>query len=238
MEINVVNPQILSVLDKTRDMFLEHEDTCTELAEVILDSMSLQDEKTYVDDGIDKTPTPDWEKYCSEEWLWKQYDKGENHSGFPEQAYGFQVAHGVRNRPDLFTDLKNWAKGDLPREFGASSSSLVSYYPPNGFVGWHTNWNAFGWQMILTWSQDGDGYFSYYDKEKNEIITEQDVKGWQGRWYRFGRLDEPEHHCWHCAWTNCPRITLAFKFPYGKLSERLDTTYDAIQDMIERLETA
>jgi hypothetical protein len=92
--------------------------------------------------------------------------------------------------------------------------------------------------MIITWSEDGDGHFSYYDKEKDEIITEKDVKGWQARWYRFGRVDEPEHHCWHTAWTNCPRFTLAFKFPYGEYGEREDQALEAIQDLICEMETS
>ena len=222
MEINVVNSELLKILDDTKNMFLEREDKC------VYYSQPLQDGE----------PNPDWEQYCNAEWFETMKAKGEMHKGFPEQAYGFQVKHGVSEDPDTFAPLMEWTKGTLPKEFGANSNSLTSYYPKNGFVGWHTNWNAFGYQLILTWSQEGDGYFRYYDNKKDEIITEMDVKGWQARWYRFGRIDEPEHHCWHCAWTNCPRITLAYKFPYGNASEKHDMAYDAIQDMIERLETA
>ena len=33
MEINVVNPHMLSILDKTRDLFLENRELCEELAD-------------------------------------------------------------------------------------------------------------------------------------------------------------------------------------------------------------
>ena len=33
MEINIVNPQMLSILDKTRDLFLENRELCEELSD-------------------------------------------------------------------------------------------------------------------------------------------------------------------------------------------------------------
>lgn len=222
-EIVLRNKKLLTILDKTVNMFLEHRELCTEL------SSNLQ--------GTD--PTPNWERFCQEKYLHEMISKGEDHRGFPETGYGFQVSRGSSERPDIFEPLKKWIKTELPMRFGARSNSLASYYPPMGFVGWHTNWNASAYQMILTWSEDGDGYFSYYDRKSDTIITQPDVKGWQARWYRFGRIDEPQHHCWHAAWTNCSRVTLAFKFPYvvhGKLYEA--EAMDAIGDFISELESA
>lgn len=218
-EIVIRNKEFLKLLDDTLDKFLEHRELMTELSESLA--------------GV---PIGEGEEYCKPDHLWKMIKR--DHVGFPEQGYGFQVMHGVKERPDVFTPLKDWTKNELVRIMGANNNSLTSYYPPKGFVGWHTNWNAFGYQIILTWSEDGNGYFTYYDKKKDKIITEYDVKGWQARWYRFGREDEPEHHCWHAAWTECPRFTLAFKFPYGDLTERHDQAYDAIEDLIFEIERA
>lgn len=219
-EIVIRNEGLLQTLNDTVEMFLEHRELMTELSD------NLQHD----------VPVEEWENFCKEDYLHEMIATGVDHAGFPETGYGFQVAQGVRQRPDVFTPLKDWTKNQLPMMFGARSNSLTSYYPPNGFVGWHTNWNASAYQIIITWSEEGDGYFSYYDKETDTIITEQDVKGWQARWYRFGRYDEPQHHCWHTAWTNSPRFTLAFKFPYNNVNE--DSALLALKDFVEELETA
>ena len=218
-EIVIRNEGLLQTLNDTVEMFLEHRELMTELSD------NLQHD----------VPVEEWENFCKEDYLHEMIATGVDHAGFPETGYGFQVAQGVRQRPDVFTPLKDWTKNQLPMMFGARSNSLTSYYPPNGFVGWHTNWNASAYQIIITWSEEGDGYFSYYDKETDTIITEQDVKGWQARWYRFGRYDEPQHHCWHTAWTNSPRFTLAFKFPYNNVNE--DSALLALKDFVEELET-
>lgn len=221
-EIVIRNKEFLKLLDDTLEKFLEHRELMTELAE-----------------HLGPADIGDGEQYCKPDHLWKMMEKGKNHVGYPEEGYGFHVAQGARRRPEIFEPLKDWTKNQLVRIFGANNNSLTSYYPPKGFVGWHTNWNAFGYQLILTWSQSGDGYFTYYDKEKNEFVKHEDVKGWQARWYRFGRYYEPEkYHCWHAAWTECPRFTLAFKFPYGEYAERHDQAYDAIQDLIFEIESA
>lgn len=220
-EIVIRNKDVVKTLDDTLERFLEHRELMTKL------STSLKN-----------IPVDDGEQYCKPDHLWQMLERWEDHIGFPEEGYGFQVKTGTRTHPEIFGPLQDLTKDQLVRHFGAKSNSLTSYYPSKGFVGWHTNWNAFGWQLILSWSESGDGYFSYYDKKTNEIITEDDVKGWQARWYRFGRKDEPEHHCWHTAYTECPRFTLAFKWPYGQYSEELDTTFASINMMIEEIEDA
>lgn len=224
-EVVIRNKDLLKTLDDTLDMFLEHKELCYELAS------NLQ---------VD-VPVEEWEKYCQSEYLYELLENDLEHIGFPEKAYGFQVAPGAAVRPDVFEPLKQWTKHTLPMLFGARSNSLTSFYPPNGFVGWHTNWNAHGYQIIITWSETGDGYFSYYDAVHDEIITEPDVAGWQARWYRFGRKDEPDHHFWHTAWTNCPRFTLAFKFPYGDIGGGIfieeSQALDAIHDFVDELES-
>ena len=94
---------MLSILDKTRDLFLERKELCEELSD------NLQG-------GED--PTPEWEQYLTEDWLWKTYEKGEEHVGFPEKGYGFQSAQGYSKRPEVFEELHKWCKHTLPREFG------------------------------------------------------------------------------------------------------------------------
>ena len=231
-EIVIRNKEFQSLLDETIDKFLAHEKEMVRLATRTMPGLQHTIQGAPEFDELSEGN----EKYCQPEHLWKLMQKGEEHVGFPEEGYGFQISMGVTEYPEIFRPLHDWTKNELVRVFGANNNSLTSYYPPKGFVGWHTNWNAFGYQIILTWSESGDGYFQYYDMQKEEIVRHDDVKGWQARWYRFGRIDEPEHHCWHSAWTNCPRFTLAFKFPYGLMSEKHDQAYDAIQDLIYDIE--
>ena len=219
-EIAIRNEEFLGLLDDTVERFLPHRELMTELS---------------ANEG--NVPIGDGEYYCQKEHLFNMMSNPDSHIGFPEHAYGFQVAHGARSHPEIFEPLKMHTKNELVRIFGANNNSLTSYYPPYGYVGWHTNWNAFGYQLILTWSESGDGYFSYYDNETESIVTHHDREGWQARWYRFGRKDEPQHHCWHAAWTKSPRFTLAFKFPYGGDSRYEDRAFNAIQDLIYEMET-
>lgn len=200
-EITIRNKQLLKVLDDTIEKFLEHQDLMTELS--------------YSKGDLDKvTPIGEGKKWTEPHTLQQFIDKGDKHTGFPENALGFQVVQGCESHPEIFVPLKNHTKEHLVQFFGASNNSLTSYYPPKGYVGWHTNWNAFAYQMILTWSETGDGYFTYYDKANDKFVVEEDKKGWQARHYRFGHYHEPEHHFWHAAWTECPRFTLAYKWKY------------------------
>ena len=42
-------------------------------------------------------------------------------------------------------------------------------------MGWHTNYDANAYQVLFTWSETGEGFFEYYDKQKDEIVKIEDV---------------------------------------------------------------
>lgn len=171
------------------------------------------------------------EYYCSRECLDK-YLKLDDLVGAPDRYFAVPIVNMVRQDKEKWADYMQRVKYDFAAEIGAHTSALLSYYPPKGFVGWHTNHDASAYQVLFTWSKDGDGYFKYYDKEKDEIVTIPDVKGWQCRHYYFGPENEPENHCWHSAYTNCERVTLAYKFVgYGKGDPR-DLRAQQLRDML------
>ena len=175
--------------------------------------------------------------YTSEEYLKIAIAK-ENDSGYPEEHYS-QPFSLMRQKDEKWGDLEYRVKKEFPAEIGAHSSALFNYYPPGGFVGWHTNWNANAYQILFTWSETGAGYFRYWDVNKKEVVTIPDVPGWQCRWYYFGLKNEPEHHCWHAAYTECDRVTLAYKVyngPEGK-SDPQDALAQTLRDgIIEDIE--
>ena len=139
--------------------------------------------------------------------------------------------------PDIWTPFRKRARINFTLQIGATHAALTNYYPPGGFVGWHTNWNAAAHQMIFTWSKTGEGYFKYYDNKTKEIVTIPDVPGWQCRYYYFGKIEEVNHWCWHSAYTYCDRITLAYKFQNTSIYHRDNVIAESIRDdLIEELE--
>ena len=176
------------------------------------------------------------EYYCSPEYLQEQIETGEAHSGYPEEYMSHTVARMVEKNPDKFTGWRDRVRNDFAAEIGAMHSALLNYYPPGGFVGWHTNWNANAYQILFTWSETGDGYFRYRD-HTGTIITEKDKPGWQCRHYYFGAKHEKEHHCWHAAYAGCDRITLAYKFENDSKTSSKDAGVRILRDqLIEEIE--
>jgi hypothetical protein len=144
----------------------------------------------------------------------------------------------VREDKEMWGGFMQKVKYDFASELGAHTSALLSYYPPGGFVGWHTNFDANAYQVLFTWSETGDGFFEYYDKKNDEIIKIPDVPGWQCRHYYFGAGHEEDLHCWHAAYAECQRITLAYKFVNnGSVDNPEDAQARQMRDMlIEEIE--
>jgi hypothetical protein len=175
--------------------------------------------------------------YTSEEYLHKQMALGSKHTGFPEQHFSQPVGQMAQRNPDQFADVAFRVRKKFPVVLGVHSSALFNYYPPGGFVGWHTNWNANAYQILFTWSKTGDGYFRYWDNQEKKIVHIEDKPGWQCRWYYFGREDEPDYHCWHAAYAGCDRFTLAYKFVNDKIGTDKDRQAIIMRDqLIEEIE--
>lgn len=178
------------------------------------------------------------EYFCSEDHLNYKLSTKESHSGFPEEHFAQPITTMVRNDPDKFGLFKNKVKDDFATEIGAMHSALLNYYPPGGFVGWHTNWNANCYQILFTWSKSGNGYFKYLDNTTGKIVTIHDKPGWQCRHYYFGKKDEDDDHCWHAAYAAEDRITLAYKFVNKSLKDPADAGARMLRDqLIEEIES-
>lgn len=185
-----------------------------------------------------KEHTENGEYYCGQEHLDYKLATQETHSGFPEEHFAQPITNMVRNDPDKFLGFKDKVKNDFAVEIGAMHSALLNYYPPGGFVGWHTNWNANCYQLLFTWSKTGDGYFKYLDNATGEIVTIQDKPGWQCRHFYFGSKLEEDYHCWHSAYAGCDRITLAYKFVNNSLQDPSDASARMLRDqLIEEIES-
>lgn len=221
-EINLINKDFLNTLEGFVEDFFAvpgYEDPKYQLAE----------ER---DQGL---------KYCDEPYLQECMALAEKGDviGPPRKHFAQPIRNMVRVDPQKWSEYQQRVKFDFASEIGAHTSALLSYYPPGGYVGWHTNWDATAYQVLFTWSKNADGFFRYRDPNTGEIITIHDKPGWQARWYYFG--DKPETYCWHCAYTAGPRITLAYKFKLPKdyvSEEEAHRSVQTLRDMlIDELET-
>jgi hypothetical protein len=222
MEVEIRNKEFLAKLDGFVDDFFARE---------------YSGEEYWAYSAMSDTINGKGEDYCSEEYL-KVCQSKEKLIGAPEKHFAQPISKMVRANPEMWSDYMQRVKYDFASELGAHTSALLSYYPPGGFVGWHTNYNASAYQILFTWSKSGNGYFRYLDQKTGRIVTIKDKPGWQCRHYYFGSETEPEHVCWHSAYAGEDRITLAYKFcGYGKNDPRDRQARDLRDLLIEDIET-
>jgi len=134
--------------------------------------------------------------------------------GFPRDCYGIDmIIHHSKEReffPTYFDPVLRKLDDDLMTFLGARNNALKMYYPPEGFIGWHNNGNAHGYNIVITYSKTGDGAFYSYDLKTKEIIEYKDKPGWNIKVGYFGKFSEPDTVFWHSARTDCDRLTLSY----------------------------
>lgn len=157
----------------------------------------------------------------------------ESHDGFPPDSFGYDL-----NAPTLQKTLQN---EQLPREerewirkyiemsdklddtlgayIGYKFCALKMFYPEDGYIAWHTNWNVPGYNCLFTWS-DGSGYWRHLDSSQEKegslmpnpdekLVHLQDKDGWHCKLGYYGEKQEHNRIMWHSAYGG-PRITLGF----------------------------
>ncbi len=153
------------------------------------------------------------------------------HDGFPPDSYGYdfnQVGRWVEsgNTPaDVAKPLvekSKWLDDNLGNYIGYRFCALKMWYPPQGYVSWHTNWNVPGYNILFTYNPTGDGYWRHVDPtgsdsprpnlgENNEnVITIPDQAGWTCKTGYYGKKHEHDKIIWHTAYSNEPRMTLGY----------------------------
>jgi len=184
-ELTLRNPTLIDMLNQIKDN--------------IMTSGALDEPESNV------TNEPD--HFLSLETLQEKMNDN-NHPGHPTE-------YNVNNLNSYVTNKKiaaahTLAFDDLIEFSGATINSGFLHYPPGGFIGWHTNHTNPGHQFIFSWSESGDGYFQYYDKESEQIVQLPDASGWQCRYFNFG--SEQENHCWHSVYSNVDRVSICVVF--------------------------
>ena len=151
------------------------------------------------------------EHCCSEEYLKEIVEKDGRHEGFPEVSYSYDLKRG--GLPGEFQEKYQTLSTELCTWLGARNEAVHVYYPKNGFMGWHNNWNAHGYNILLSYTQNGGGFFKYRDPKTLEIVEMLDTPGWSCKVGYYGRGREPDKVYYHCAGTYEPRLTLGFVIP-------------------------
>lgn len=192
-----LDPEFESILNKFSEFILSLD----------LDKIKFRGEP---DDGDDFTS----QKYL-DHMLSK--DSEGRHEGYPEVVYGIDI--GGTKHPndervpyevqDVITELST----ELNAFLGTRNCAVTMLYPENGYMGWHHNANAPGYNILLSYSIDGDGFFRYVDPTTKEIVTLQDTPGWSIKVGYYGSFEQENKIVWHCARTKKIRFTIAFIVP-------------------------
>lgn len=149
--------------------------------------------------------------YTGNLWLDKIIGTGQDHAGAADVSYAYALKPDHYQGKDLVKYTRDFARldNDLTTELGLQRSALSMMYPPGGFIGWHNNADAPGYNVIFTYSETGDGWFSYIDPATKEQVTIQDKPGWSLKGTYFGSYED-DCVVYHCASTNCWRMTLSY----------------------------
>ena len=152
---------------------------------------------------------------CSEKYLQEIVEKDGEHIGYPEQSYSYDLQ--AMDHPEEYNEMYEKTSNALLEFLGAQRQAVHVYYPKDGYMGWHNNWNAHGYNILLSYSKEGRGFFKYRDPKTHEVVLMQDPGGWCCKVGYYGRGREPDKVYYHCAGSREPRITFGFVIPHLEL---------------------
>ena len=176
------------------------------------------------------------DEWCNDEYKRHIINKGSAHDGYPEMLLGCSLEPGKffydgSDALQLIEESERAIK-DLCAWSGAHHRALTAIYPPGGFIGWHNNANASGYNILFTWSLEGDGQWEHIEPSTGEHVIIPDVEGWQCKYGYYGSYREPDKLLYHAARTNCLRTTVAFVFNGDERGKSM------AEMLIEEIETA
>jgi hypothetical protein len=158
------------------------------------------------------------EYYTDNEYL--DYIEAKGHEGFPEEKYGIDLTD-IKSTPLEYRDKIIDVTKQLNNFFGSQFNAVKMYYPKDGFMSWHNNHNVPGYNILMSYTKNGDGWFRYKDPITEEIITLYDKPGWTAKVGYYGHNEEPDKLYWHCARAYEPRLTLGFVIPNEEMWEMM-----------------
>lgn len=151
----------------------------------------------------------------------------ENHDGLPPDFVGINLnsqilkLHLGQFDGDFIREAQKKSESlddDLQDLLGAKLCALKMFYPTGGYIDWHTNWDSPGYNVIFTYSQNGNGHWRHIDPTGatsvkprwDKMVHVDDTPGWHCKAGYFGKKDETDRILWHSAYTREPRLTLSY----------------------------
>jgi len=194
-QVSIRNPELLTCLNKYKDLVIPQRDKIELRGEL--------DEENY---------------YSSREHLNTMLDKADTHIGFPEVTYGNDLLD--RSVSPFFEEVFE-IRQELGNILVSPNCAVMMYYPEGGFMSWHNNHNCPGYNILLSWTETGNGFFKYLNLENDSLVTMHDSPGWTAKVGYYGSNDEPDKLYWHCAKAFEPRLTLGYVIPDKQMWEMM-----------------
>jgi hypothetical protein len=164
----------------------------------------------------------DWGKFCNEiESVVKKvgviphenksqerdlYCSEEHFSTISEDRAHADTSYKLNFNVGLTKGLSVYLEELFPGSLIAATGNF--YYPPGGYMGWHTNSNFPYKRIYISWS-DGKSYFGYRDPETKEFVKDWDNAGVTVR--EFDCSDDPKDMLWHTVWSDANRYSFGFR---------------------------
>lgn len=213
--ISNINPELLEILTEFSDFFFSRDNTHLEKA--IGNNPSMKE--VNIRDMADES--------TSMEYLNKALMNTE-HYGFPRHLWGLEFnLDSIYFDDDELKEKARYTNNKLMNFFGARNNALQMYYPTGGYIGWHNNGNAAGYNIVLSCNPGGEGEFEHWDHMENELNVFKDEPGWNCKVGYFGSYNEPDKIYWHCARTRTPRLTFSYVIFDKNLWESMVDDIDA-----------
>lgn len=156
----------------------------------------------------------------------------EDNVGYPEEAYGIDMKDLSKFDTTRFYEQTAELDKQLKGFTGSRTNALKMFYPPGGYIGWHNNANAPGYNILFTYSETGEGDFRYIHPQTGELVIMPDRKGWS---CKVGYYDVVEGKpLWHAAWTNCNRLNWGYIIHpalWSDMASELGIDVNAIADI-------
>ena len=161
----------------------------------------------------------------------------DTHDGFPPDSHGYDfnqmqtwMKDGLMTDLDLgnkIMDKSHWLDKELGGMLGTRFCALKMWYPKDGYIAWHNNWNVPGYNILFTYTETGNGYWRHINPEGSKgkinkpfdkhLVHIPDVPGWHMKTGYYGKKQEEEKIMWHSAYGGEPRLTLGYVIFEDKL---------------------
>ena len=154
----------------------------------------------------------------SDEYLFRALTLNLREYGYPRAAHGLPLR-------EVYDDVAKPVRDQVSKigmYLGTPFNALVMAYPDNGYIGWHHNGNAPGYNILMTYSQDGNGRFKCWNTDTKQIEVIEDKPGWQVKvGYYPSDTKESDRVYWHEAETAKRRISIAWILNHREMWENM-----------------